>query len=58
MDLFGNMKRSKKHRKLIKDYDKQKRKHLDKLASKMLAADEKNRILKGKVINKDILDLF
>lgn len=52
------MKRSKKHRKLIKDYDKQKRKHLDKLAQKMLAADEKNHILKDKVINKDILDLF
>ena len=52
------MKRSKKHRKLVKDYDKQKRKHLDKLAQKMLAADEKNRILKDKVINKDILDLF
>ena len=58
MDLFGNMKRSKKHRKLIKDYDKQKRKHLDKLAKKMLDNDEKSRILKGKVINKDILDLF
>ena len=52
------MKRSKKHRKLIKDYDKQKRKHLDKLASKMLAADETNRILKGRGINIDILDLF
>jgi len=58
MDLFGNMKRSKKHRKLVKDYDKQKRKHLDKLAKKMLDNDEKSRILKGKVINKDILDLF
>ena len=52
------MKRSKKHRKLIKDYDKQKRKHLDKLAQKMLDTADKNRILKGKVINKDILDLF
>jgi len=58
MDLFGNMKRSKKHRKLVKDYDKQKRKHLDKLAKKILDNDEKSRILKGKVINKDILDLF
>jgi hypothetical protein len=52
------MKRSKKHRKLIKDYDKQKRKHLDKLAKKILDNDEKNRILGNKVINKDILDLF
>ena len=52
------MKRLKKHKKLIKDYDKQKRKHLEYLATKMLADDEKNRILKGKVINKDILDLF
>ena len=58
MDLFGNMKRSKKHRKLIKDYDKQKRKHLDKLAQKIVDTADKNRILKGKVINKDILDLF
>jgi len=52
------MKRSKKHRKLVKDYDKQKRKHLEKLAKKMVDNDEKSRILKGKVINKDILDLF
>ena len=52
------MKRSKKHRKLIKDYDKQKRKHLDKLAQKMVDTADKNRILKDKVINKDILDLF
>tara|TARA_R110002153_G_scaffold62994_1_gene169262 strand:+ start:165 stop:323 length:159 start_codon:yes stop_codon:yes gene_type:complete len=52
------MKRSKKHRKLIKDYDKQKRKHLDKLASKMVDAADKNSLLKNKVINQDFLDLF
>ncbi len=35
------MAKHKKHNKLVKDYDKQKSEHLDKLASKMLKNDEK-----------------
>jgi uncharacterized protein (DUF1330 family) len=50
--------KKKKHNKLIKDYDKQKDKHLEKLATKMLANDEKNSKLKGKSINNDFLNLF
>jgi uncharacterized protein (DUF1330 family) len=50
--------KKKKHNKLIKDYDKQKEKHLEKLATKMLANDEKNSKLKGKSINNDFLNLF
>lgn len=50
--------KSKKHDKLVNDYNKQKSKHLDKLATKMLKDDEKNQKLKEKNINTDFLDLF
>lgn len=52
------MKRSKKHKKLIKNYDKQKRKHLEYLATKMLDNADKSRILKDKKVKGDFLDLF
>ena len=42
----------------VKDYDKQKEKHLEKLANKMLENDEKLSKLKGKNINTDFLNLF
>jgi len=48
----------KKHNKLVKDYDRQKSEHLDKLASKMLKNDEKMQKLKDKQINTDFLKLF
>jgi len=50
--------KSKKHNKVVKDYDKQKEKHLEKLATKMLENDEKLNKLKGKQINTDFLNLF
>jgi hypothetical protein len=50
--------KNKKHAKLIRDYDKQKEKHLEKLATKMLEKDERFRILKEKNINTNFLDLF
>jgi hypothetical protein len=50
--------KSKKHNKIVKDYDKQKEKHLEKLASKMLENDEKNSKLKGKNIDSGFLNLF
>ncbi len=50
--------KSKKHTKIVKDYDKQKEKHLEKLASKMLENDEKNNKLKGKNIDPGFLNLF
>jgi hypothetical protein len=50
--------KSKKHKKIINDYDKQKEKHLEKLASKMLENDEKFSKLKGKEINPKFLNLF
>jgi len=50
--------KAKKHNKIVKDYDKQKEKHLEKLATKMLEKDEKNSKLKGKNINTDFLNLF
>jgi len=50
--------KSKKHDKLVNDYDKQKSKHLERLATKTLDNDEKFRKLKDKEIKGDFLDLF
>ena len=48
----------KKHNKIVKDFDKKKAKHLEKLATKMLKDDERNQKLKSKQINTDFLNLF
>lgn len=53
-----NLKRLKKHEAIIRDYDRIKSKHLDKLASDILKKDEKNEKLKNKNIGKDFLNLF
>jgi len=50
--------KKKKHSRIVKDYDKQKEKHLERLATKMLENDEKLIKLKGKNINTNFLDLF
>jgi hypothetical protein len=50
--------KSKKHKKIEKDFNKQKQFHLEKLATKILENDEKNNKLKGKEINPGFLDLF
>ena len=56
--IFISKMKKKKHSKIVKDYDKQKEKHLEKLATKMLENEEKNSKLKGKNINTDFLNLF
>lgn len=53
-----NIKRNKKHDKLVNDYDNQKNKHLERLAKKMLDNDEKFRKLREKGIDDSFLDLF
>ena len=63
LNLFQEFKifitvKHKKHDKLVKDYDKQKSEHLDKLATKMLKNDERNQKLKEKTININFLNLF
>jgi hypothetical protein len=50
--------KKKKHTKLVRDYDKQKEKHLEKLATKILDNDEKLNKLKAKNISTNFLDLF
>tara|TARA_R100000742_G_C4247402_1_gene66107 strand:- start:150 stop:305 length:156 start_codon:yes stop_codon:yes gene_type:complete len=50
--------KKKKHNKIVKDYDKQKERHLEKLASKMLKNDERLQQLKGKSIDPKFLNLF
>jgi len=52
------MKKPKKHREIIKDYEAQKSKQLEKLASKMLENDEKFNKLKGKETSLKFLKLF
>ena len=56
-NIYNRMKK-KKHNKIVKDYDKQKEHHLEKLASKMLKNDEKLQQLKGKSIDPKFLNLF
>lgn len=48
----------KKHDKIVRDYDKIKSKHLDRLATKMLKNDEKSEKLKLKQIKGKFLDKF
>ena len=50
--------KNKKHNKIVKEYNKQKENHLEKLASKMLKNDEKLQQLKGKNIDPKFLNLF
>lgn len=48
----------KKHDGIVNDFKNQKNKHLEKLATKTLAEQEKLSRLKGKEINTKFLDLF
>ena len=50
--------KNKKHNKIVKDFDKQKSKHLEKLATKMLKDDDRNEKFKTKEINPKFLNLF
>ncbi len=50
------MAKNKNHDKLVKDYNKKKSEHLDKLATKMLKNDEKMQKLKDKKINTNFLN--
>ncbi len=52
------MKPNKKHQRIVKDYEKQKEKHLNKLATKLLKDDERNQKLKNKPIDPGFLNLF
>ncbi len=49
---------NKKHHKITNDYDKQKSKHLEKLATRTLANDKKSQQLKSKVIKGNFLKNF
>jgi hypothetical protein len=57
MKKIKNIK-NKKHDKIVNDYDKQKEKHLEKLATKILKNDEKKEKLKKIKINTDFLKNF
>jgi hypothetical protein len=49
---------NKKHKKIVHDYEIQKQNHLEKLATSLLATQEKNVKFKSKTISKDFLNLF
>ncbi len=57
MKKTRNIKR-KKHDKIVKDYDKIKSKHLEKLANKILKDEERRDNLRSKNINGDFWDKF
>ena len=50
--------KKRKHDKIVKDFDKTKEKHLERLADKMLEKEEQNQRLKEKQIKTDFLELF
>jgi hypothetical protein len=50
------MAKHKKHDSLLKDYEKAKNEHLEKLASKMLKNDEKMQKLRDKKIDLNLLN--
>ena len=50
--------KNKKHDSIVNDFDIQKQKHLEKLATKLVDVDQKNQKLKEKNINTDFLKLF
>ncbi len=50
--------KKKNNDKIVKDFDKTKQRHLEKLATKMLKKDEAFQKLKEKKINNKFLDLF
>ncbi len=50
--------KKKKHDKIIKDYDKIKSKHLEKLANKILKDEERRDNLRSKNINGDFWNKF
>lgn len=52
------MAKHKKHDSLLKDYEKAKSEHLEKLASKILKNDEKMQKLRDKKIDPNLLNLF
>jgi len=52
------MKRSKKHTKIVADYDRIKSKHLDRLASKTLDKDETTQQLKKRPVKGNFLKNF
>jgi len=55
---MSNHKKHKKHDALIRDYEGQKAKHLEKLATKMLENEEKFSKLKEKETSLKFLKLF
>ena len=57
MKKTRNIKR-KKHDKIVKDYDKIKSKHLEKLANKILKDEERRDNLRSKNINGDFWNKF
>ena len=50
--------KKKKHDKLVKDYDRQKERHLEKIATKKLKDQDKLDHLRTKFIDTDFLKLF
>ena len=50
--------KKKKHDKIVKDFDNQKAKHVEKLATQMLKKDEYFSKLKDKSIDTNFLKLF
>lgn len=55
---MGRVKRSEKHKRVVNDYQKEKGKELERLATKLLQTHEQLDKLREKKIKGDFLDLF
>ena len=58
MKKVKSLLKRKKHDKIVNDFDKQKSKHVEKLATQMLKKDEQFQKLKEKKIDTNFLKLF
>ena len=57
-NIYNKMVKNKNHDKIVREYEKKKSDHLEKIATKMLKHDERIQKLRDKKINPNLLNLF
>lgn len=57
-NIYNKMAKNKNHDKIVREYEKKKSDHLEKIATKMLKHDERIQKLRDKKINPNLLNLF
>tara|TARA_R110000868_G_scaffold230537_3_gene483720 strand:+ start:2654 stop:2854 length:201 start_codon:yes stop_codon:yes gene_type:complete len=57
-NIYNKMAKNKNHDKVVREYEKKKSDHLEKIATKMLKHDKQIQKLRDKKINLNLLNLF